>query len=153
MNHPRNKTVSYSLRIHVWKFTQSTELSPFVFTHRRSNRTKPCTLRTFRKTCYKLTSVIKHARVGSSYRTVSFQFTAALRDRIRGRTAGKLPGAPNYKERWRRHWNNQKYDDSKLGFPHVKEFLLKLVEFRHAPAKFFQAENFKEYQFEGAPNY
>jgi len=39
-----------------------------------------------------------------------------------------------------RHWNNQKYDDSKVLFPHVKEFLLKLVEFRHAPSKFFQAE-------------
>jgi hypothetical protein len=72
--------------------------------------------------------------------------------RTKGGPTAQLPG------RLRRRWNNLKYGATKLRCPHEKEYLRKLSaiwvrDVKNVRQPCPRPKKFKEYRFEGAPNY
>ena len=76
---------------------------------------------------------------------------AIMRVGLRGGRAGAsraAAGGGNLYGALRCHWNNRKYGDSKLRFPHEKNFSENFLQFGHA-----RTEIFANPRLQGAPNY
>jgi len=83
-----------------------------------------------------------------------------IRDFITAKGSTGLRGGPNVQlpGTLRRRWNNLKYGASKLRCPHEKESLRTLSAVLVRALKIIRQpcprpKKFKEYRFEGAPNY